>query len=158
MHRSFLAGPDMISSSVRDLLPHAPPMVLLDEVTACDQDQTSAVLKINETSPFYIKDVGVPSYVGLEYMAQTCGLFAGIDAQKKEDPIRLGYLLGTRDYHTSLDVFTLNDSLIITVKTVFQQEGMAVFDCCITRNNQEVATAQLTLYQPNETLVETPPT
>ena len=134
--------------SVNDLLPHAPPMVLLDEVLSWEQGQVSTALTIRPESPFFSPDSYVPSYVGLEYMAQTCGIYAGIEAKNQKQPVRLGFLLGTRNFNATTDRFLLGDRLVIEATEVFRQDGMGVFDCRIKIGNEEVASAQLNLYQP----------
>jgi predicted hotdog family 3-hydroxylacyl-ACP dehydratase len=136
------------SYPVANLLPHAPPMVLLDEVLGWDMGRVLAALTIRPDSPFFISEDGVPSYVGLEYMAQTCGLYAGIEALNHDQPVRLGFLLGTRNYTASANWFRLGQRLVIEATEVYRQETMGVFGCRITHDNVELASAQLNLYQP----------
>ena len=153
MPLSFLGGPYLVRScshSVVDLLPHAPPMVLLDEVLGWDQGRAVTALTIHPESPFFIKDNGIPAYVGLEYMAQTCGVYAGIEALNLGQPVRLGFLLGTRNFHTSQNWFYPGDRLVVDVTEVFRQETMGAFDCRIIHGDVEIASAQLNLYQPIE--------
>jgi len=136
--------------SVADLLPHAPPMVLLEEVVGWDQGKVITALTIHVESLFFVKDEGVPTYVGIEYMAQTCGAYAGIEAHNHGQRPRLGFLLGTRDYHAAQDWFRPGDRLVIEATEIYRQEGMGVFDCRISHNNEEIVSAQLNLYQPEE--------
>jgi predicted hotdog family 3-hydroxylacyl-ACP dehydratase len=138
------------SYAVADLLPHTPPMVLLDEVLGWEQGQISTTLTIRPGIPFFMDDTGVPSYVGLEYMAQACGAYAGLEGLSFGRPVRLGFLLGTRSYHASVDWFVPGERLIININEIFRQELMGVFDCRITCNDIEVASAQLNLYQPED--------
>jgi len=138
------------SYTVADLLPHAPPMVLLDKVLGWDQGQISTTLSIRPGIPFFVNETGVPSYVGLEYMAQACGAYAGLEGLSFGRPVRLGFLLGTRNYHASVDWFRPGERLIVTIHEVFRQELMGAFDCRITCNELEVASAQLNLYQPED--------
>jgi predicted hotdog family 3-hydroxylacyl-ACP dehydratase len=157
MPLSFLEGYESmrcVSQSVNELLPHAPPMVLLDDVLGWDQGKVAAALTIHSQSQFLSENQGVPSYVGLEYMAQTCGIYAGLEAQAHGQPVRLGFLLGTRNYHASKDWFRLGDRLVIEATEMFRQDGMGVFDCRITCGDEEVASAQLNLYQPENNQVE----
>ena len=133
---------------VDDLLPHAPPMVLLDSVLSCDQGRVVTSVTISPARPFYSSDEGVPSYVGLEYMAQTCGVYAGIEAIKHNQRVRLGFLLGTRNYNATTGWFRNGDQLTIEAKELLRQDGMGVFDCQILRGDEVIASAQLNLYQP----------
>lgn len=140
------------SYTIRELLPHAPPMVLLDEVLEWDQGRVTAALTIRPGIPFFTEDgeSGVPSYVGLEYMAQTCGAYAGLEALTHGQPVRLGFLLGTRNYHAAVGRFRAGETLRITAQEMLRQEFMGVFDCRIICNDAEIASAQLNLYQPED--------
>jgi len=143
----------MTASSYRpaDLLPHAPPMVLLDRLLDWSDDSVSAALTIGPETPFLDPGRGVPAHVGLEWMAQTCGLFAGLGAKAKNEPVRLGFLLGTRRYKALRPVFTEGETLTVCARLVLREGGMAVFACGILdAEGSEVATAQLTLYQPED--------
>ena len=70
---------------VREFLPQSGAMVLLDEIGFHDDKRFVAVTTIRESSMFYrpASDplmgglAGVPSWVGLEYMAQAVAAWAG---------------------------------------------------------------------------------
>jgi predicted hotdog family 3-hydroxylacyl-ACP dehydratase len=136
-----------VSHSVADLLPHGPSMVLLDEVIDWQEGRASVILAIRPGIPFFVDPKGVPAHVGLEYMAQACGVYAGLVGLNAGEPIRLGFLLGTRNYRASVDWFGTGVQLVISVSETFRQESMGVFDCVITCNDVEVASAQLNLYR-----------
>jgi predicted hotdog family 3-hydroxylacyl-ACP dehydratase len=138
------------STPVSDLLPHAPPMVLLDSVQEWDDDCAVASVTIRPGIPFHHDGRGVPAHVGIEYMAQACGAFAGLEALAAGEPVRIGYLLGTRGYRASLDWFVDGTRLTVSAVQVFRDGPMGVFDCAIAADGHELATAQLNVYQPDE--------
>src|SRR5215471_7164387 len=82
---------------IRSLLPHAGPMVLLDRVISVDEDSLLAEVCIRSDSLF-CNGGGVGAWVGVEYMAQAIGAWAGYTAQLRGEPVKLGFLLGTRSY------------------------------------------------------------
>jgi predicted hotdog family 3-hydroxylacyl-ACP dehydratase len=132
---------------IRDLLPHSGPMVLLDHVVAADDESLCAAVRVRADSLFYV-DGGVDGWVGLEYMAQAIGAFAGFQARLRGEPVRIGYLLGTRHYECKRPRFDLGCNLRIYVKRVLQSEdGLAVFDCRIDDESGLVARANLTVFQ-----------
>lgn len=133
-----------------DLLPHAPPMVLLDEVIDWSADSVTTGLTIRPDTPFFVTGQGIACHVGIEYMAQTCGAFAGLEARLAGRPVRLGFLLGTRHYHASAAWLAEGWRITVTATAVFREGPMGVFDCRIRHGDQEVAVARLTLYQPDE--------
>lgn len=137
---------------VADLLPHESPMVLLDYVQASGADYVMTAVQIESGKPFFVDGHGVPTYVGLEYMAQSCGVFAGIQSQIHNRPIALGFLLGTRNYHVAQAWFVPGCTIMISVKETFRQDQMGVFDCHIECDDVTLGTAQLSLYQSNEVI------
>ena len=133
-----------------ELLPHGPEIMLLTRVSADEEERTAAVVEIGPGSPFLVPGKGVPAHVGLEYMAQTCGVFAGLAARRHGEPVRVAYLLGTRRYHASRSWFLPGESLDVAVRLILREDPMAVFDCAISIAGDAVATAQVTVYQPAE--------
>lgn len=134
---------------VADLLPHQPPMLLLERVLSYDDTTVVATVNMGDTNPFMTPE-GLPAHVGVELMAQTCGTWVGAHALESREPVRLGYLLGTRRYLATTDWFGRDQPLEVSASVVFRDQGMGVFDCSIAANGQTLATAQLTLFQPEE--------
>jgi predicted hotdog family 3-hydroxylacyl-ACP dehydratase len=137
------------------LLPHGPPMILLDEVLSSDETSLSAALTIRENSLF-LEARGVPAHIGIEYMAQACGAYAGLKALERGEPVRIGLLLGTRGYEARVRWFHVADYLVVSVSETYRDGHMGAFDCRIDRQRELVATAQLNVYQPDdpETLLQ----
>jgi len=134
---------------VSRLLPQASPMVLIDEVLGWDPDQIVAALTVRRDSPF-VEDRGAPAHVALEWMAQSCGALVGIRALDEQQPVRIGFILGTRDFVASIPWFTIGDRLVVTARCTFNDGEMAQFDCRVERDSESCAGARLTLFQPRD--------
>lgn len=133
---------------IRTLVPHAGPMVLLDRVISADEESLCAQVRIRHDSLF-CRAGAVGAWVGLEYMAQAIGAYAGFTACLRGEPIKLGYLLGTRCYECTRPVFTVGTVLRIHVKRVLQSEnGLGSFECRIDDEHGQVASANLAVFQP----------
>ncbi len=135
--------------SIAALLPHSPPMILLDEVVGYDDTSLLASVTITESSLFLAPE-GVPGHVGIEYMAQACGAFAGAQALDSREPVKIGFLLGTRLCRVLVPWFRIGDRLLVLASIVFRDEQMAAFDCRIEIDGQLAADAQLKVYQPDD--------
>ena len=138
---------------IETLLPHRPPMILLDAVVACDEARLSAVVTIRPTSLF-IEAYRVPGHVGIEYMAQACGAFAGAEALRRGEAVRIGFLLGTRRYIMHAPWFQLGECLTVSVSLGYRDESMATFDGRIDVTGTLAAEARLTVYQPQVAVEE----
>jgi predicted hotdog family 3-hydroxylacyl-ACP dehydratase len=135
--------------SVEELVPHSGKMSLLTEITGYGDDWLSAQVEITEHSMFADKR-GVPSWVGLEYLAQAIGAYAGLKERRKGERPKLGFLLGTRKYSCDSDYFVPGDVLTLKVVCNLQGEnGLSAFDCVLQGNGCQ-ANASLNVFQPDD--------
>lgn len=140
----------MISEyQVADLVPHSGRMSLLTSITGHGEDWLSAQVVITQDSMF-ADSKGVPAWVGLEYLAQAIGAFAGLQERLNGESPKLGFLLGTRKYICSTDYFLLGDQLELKVIRNMQAEnGLSAFECHLQANSY-TATASLNVFQPED--------
>ncbi len=122
----------MTLPSLAEVLPHKPPMVLLDEIIAFDDDSATCAVTIRSTSTFAGPD-GVPSWVALEYCAQCIAVFAGLRARARGGVPRMGLLVAARDMTLETDRFALGDRLIVRARLEFGEERVGRFICEVTR-------------------------
>jgi len=138
----------MTMPDIRSLVPHGGPMVLLDRVISVDEDSLLAEVRIRSDSLFCNVD-GVGAWVGIEYMAQAIGAWAGYTAQLRGEAVKLGFLLGTRRYECSRPIFVLGSVLRVHIQRVFQDEnGLGSFECYIDDEEGRIATASVSVFQP----------
>lgn len=133
------------------LLSHRPPMILLDEALDYNEESAWARLQIKPTSLYYDSSLGgVPAWVGIEYMAQTMGIWSGSQQLKHKRPIEIGFLLGARHYQCNQPVFPSGAQLIIESKVLFHSEdGLAAFECCIRGAEINIeASARINAFMP----------
>jgi predicted hotdog family 3-hydroxylacyl-ACP dehydratase len=132
---------------VADLIPHSGEMVLLDSIVDYDDQSLTAELAVRGDALLGGDDQTVPAWVGIEYMAQTVAAYVGVKAKLANEPIRMGFLLGTRRYNSNVAAFKVGARLTIHVEKIIQDDGLGVFDCRIQGEGVEV-TANLNVYQP----------
>jgi 3-oxoacyl-[acyl-carrier-protein] synthase-1 len=143
---------DVTNIPVRELLPHDPPMVLLDRVIACAESSLVAEVVIKPESMF-CNESGVPAWVGIEYMAQSVAAHAGAMARQRGGTPVIGYLLGTRSYKSAVSEFPIGASLKIVVEPLFVEMGLGAFACRIDMG-ETVAEATINVYQPDDDSLE----
>ena len=120
-----------VPPNIQSLLPHSGVMVLLDRFIFADEERLCAEVAIRPDSLFMGAD-GVGSWVGVEYMAQAIAAFAGYRARIDDNPVKVGFLLGTRRYEASCGFFPLGAVLHILVKRLMQADnGLGSFECAI---------------------------
>lgn len=138
----------MDAPDIRTLVPHAGRMVLLDRVIAVDEDSLCAEVTIREDSLFCGPDA-VGAWVGIEYMAQAIAAHAGHAARLKGEPVKIGFLLGTRRYECARPSFPLGSVLRVKVRSLLiADNGLGSFECCIEDAQGEAATATVSVFSP----------
>ncbi len=144
-----LTNPELEEARVciKDLLPHNPPMILLDRVVAFRDDFIHAAVTIQEGSAFFV-DGEVPSYVALEYMAQAIGVWRGILALHKNQSPQIGFLLGTRSLKLEVPAFQEGAELDVYGQSKYTDGEVAAFDCWVEIQGTRVVHASLNVYQP----------
>lgn len=133
---------------IEALLPHAHPMILIDQVTGWMEGAIETVLTIRSGSPFFELGKGVAAHIAIEWMAQTCGAYVGLEALIQAKPVRIGFLLGTRNFNAERGWFLENDVVSVRADLVFRDGETGVFDCTVRCRDALAANAQLTLHQP----------
>lgn len=133
-------------TNLAEVLPHTGSMLLLDEVVNFDERELTAALTVKESSTFF-QDGGVPSWVGIEYMAQAVAAWSGIlDAEKDKGP-KVGFLLAVREYDSEVPLFALNARLEVRVRAVDKHGPMGVFEGEIAVGGRTVARGSLSVYE-----------
>jgi predicted hotdog family 3-hydroxylacyl-ACP dehydratase len=135
---------------IKTLVPHSGTMSLLDALLAADAEALSARVEVKPQTLFS-SGGEVGAWVGVEYMAQAVAAHAGYKARLRGEPVRVGFLLGTRRFACAVPAFAVGSVLDIHVRCALQGEtGLGAFDCSITDANDgaELANATITVFQP----------
>ncbi|MBF0098047.1 MAG: hypothetical protein HQM04_03395 [Magnetococcales bacterium] len=128
-------------------LPHAPPMVLIDQVLFVDAQRLIASTRIQPPFPFYNPE-GVGIHIGMEIMAQACGVYAGWHDRVANKPIRPGLLLAVRRFMATTDRLLPGSLAVTAVESLLSGEELGVFLCTISVEDHPLAHAQLSLMRP----------
>ena len=122
-------------------------MLLLDEMTDAGDTYAEALVRITPNSAFFEPGRGVPSWIGIEYMAQTIAIVAGSQSRADGGGAAMGYLLGTRRYRCTPAWFT--DGQILRLRCDEQladNNGLGVYSCSIS-DGEMFANTRLTVYR-----------
>ena len=134
---------------IENYVPHRGAMLLLDRLLAAENDGAVAEVTVPRDGLF-LHDAGMPSWVGIEYMAQTVAAWAGWCALQKGRAVQIGFLLGSRRYETTQPFFAPGTLLVISVRCeLLGDNGMSMFDCRIEADGgKELATARISVFEP----------
>ena len=130
--------------SIRELIPHDGPMVLLDEMLHCEPGRARCRMTIASGMRF-VSDGAVDTIVTLEYMGQAVAASCGYAAFRGGNDIRVGMIIGCRRMDIEVPKLQVGDELLVEVREVRAQEEISVYECEVWRGSESVASAQLTL-------------
>ena len=134
---------------ILDVVPHQTPMSLLDTVESYSDKTLVSSETIKEDSLFY-EELGVPTWVGLEYMGQSIAAFGGVEARNEGRPVKIGFLVSSRRYESPQSHFKLGSKLIVFVEKVINNPyGLSVFNCSITWSDF-IIQANLNVFLPDK--------
>ena len=131
--------------AVDTLLPHAPPMQLLDAVLLSSVDWLVAGSSVELCRPL-LGESPLPSLLGLELLAQAAALYAGLAsapaaAGNRPEP---GMLLGARRFEVATPAAAAEQLLVaVTRRSPLGRGGMAKFSGAVYALTAEQGTAVL---------------
>lgn len=143
---------------VENYVPHRGAMLLLDRLVSANEDTAVAEVTVPRDGLF-LHDAGMPSWVGIEYMAQTVAAWAGWRARQKGQAVQIGFLLGSRKYEAVQAFFDPGMLLTVSVRCeLLGDNGLGMFDCRINDDGEkELATARISVFEPGEGNAYIPP-
>ncbi len=131
---------------IEAVLPHRPPMILLDRVEDDGEGYLRCSVTLREDSPF-VENGAVSSVVVVEYMAQCVAAYSGLKAVRRGDPARIGYLLGTRSVELAAATCEVGEELIVRAEHVWGDDALGQFDCTVHSAGRLVAAGVLNVFE-----------
>ena len=122
---------------IEALVPHRPPMLLVDRVVECRGDVTASEATLR-ADHLFARDGLVPAEVGVEMIAQTVAAFVGIDALSAGEKPKVGFLTSCRDLVLHVPWFRIGDVLRIEVRRVWGDVSAAQFAGAVLRDGDIV--------------------
>lgn len=136
--------------AITEVLPHEGRMLLLDELLDYGPQHVVCGVTIREDSMFS-DGGGVPSWVGLEYMAQTACAFSGVEEALRGVKPSVALLLGSRRYRTATSAFPIGTRLRVLAELVLRDENdLVAFDCAIFDGERELARGDVKAIRPRD--------
>lgn len=136
----------LVGLPITEFVLHRKPLLLLDHLIHLGSDSAVCEWRVQSDDKFLIPGFGVPSYIGIEYMAQCIAVHAGAFERILGFPPPLGMLLGTRHFKSTLQYFVPGSSYRVTCKEIVSSfDGMGSFDCRILLSDRVIAEARLSV-------------
>ena len=146
----LLIGMDPINIPAQELLPHRKRMLLVERAVGFSPEviRTESVIRPDN---LFLIDSMLPAWCLLEYMAQTMAMWVHLNARKNNQKPPVGFLLGTRRLNLNVDAIGVGSRLVCEAQPLLiSEEGLAQFQCRALLNDQEVATARINAFEPQD--------
>lgn len=128
------------------LLPHRPPMLLIDKLLQREIDRAEASAKLQQNTIFLSKDRCVLPEYFIEIVAQTMAAANGYDALIDNLPVSDGYLVGIETFSMHDAPLAGDEFRIVTIKDMeFGQ--MQVIDGVVSTDKTRIASVRLKLWK-----------
>lgn len=143
---------DCTTIPVAELVPHSPPMVLLDRILHYDGTSLSAEIDISAASRFHDPGVdGVPAWIGIEYMAQAISALSGLRSRERNVPVKLGLLLGSRKVLLHEKVLQSGERYTVTVRQlIWDPSGLANFEGQVFHADRLCVEARINVFESDD--------
>ena len=137
---------------IESVVPQRPLMMLIDEIVARQVDRIVACVTIRPTTLFFQSGRGLPAHVALEWMAQSCAAFAGSEALDGGGAVKIGFLLGTRDFRADRSWFLEGERLYVRARLEYHDDELANFACEVADapEGPAVVRASLNVFHPHD--------
>lgn len=137
---------------IERVVPHRGTMRLVDRLVAWGEDSVAVEVRVPDEGPFCHVE-GVPAWVGVEYMAQAIAAWAGCHARASGREPSIGFLLGTRRYESLASWFRAGALLRVeATRELLGDNGLGMFSCRILGDGEELATANVSVFEPPDAM------
>lgn len=139
-----------------DLLPHRPPMLLLDALTAAADTSVACAVTVKDGAPF-VEGGRASSLLAVEYFAQAVAALFAFKALGSPDPFKGGVLLGVRDLELDVPHLAVGDALAVTCREQWASGPVAHYQCALHRGAERLAAGAITVLQGDPSALELSP-
>lgn len=130
--------------AMSELVPHAPPMLAVEELTSWEPGVVRARMQVRDDNPL-VRDGALDAVVTLEYMAQTVAACLGYEAYREGEGVRVGMVIACRKMRVLQPRLAVGQELRIAAKRVRGADYVSHFDAEVHAGEELVADATLTI-------------
>jgi predicted hotdog family 3-hydroxylacyl-ACP dehydratase len=134
---------------IEELIPHRGTMLLLDRVIEFSDGRVLADYSPRPDAWYADACGNMPAWIGIELMAQAVAAHVALLRRRDGMAPKMGALLGTRAYRSSVNCFAAGGALRIRADLVLSDpSGLGAYACGIEAGGKPLATAVLKVYEP----------
>jgi predicted hotdog family 3-hydroxylacyl-ACP dehydratase len=134
-----------------ELMPHDPPLVLIDRVLDWDGVVGRCEVQVRDDFPL-VENGEIPGHFCIELMAQGIACFAGLQARLRgeNDRVPVGLVLGGREINFYRAAIPVGAYLMIEIKHVFGDEKLGNFHTKVMMDGDVIADGTINVYSSHD--------
>ena len=133
-----------VFAPVADYVPHRPPILMIDEIVEVTPDGSVCRATLRPDCPFAIDGQVHPAAL-IEVAAQAFAVGVGVNAKRRGDAVRRGFVIGGRECTFEVDALAVGDVLEFRSTRLFGETLLGAFSCDVYRDGARCATIQLSV-------------
>jgi len=134
-------------TTIEHYIPQRGPSRLIERLLEADDEHALVEADVPMHGRF-VRDGAMPTWAGIELMAQGIAAWAGARARRRGEPVPLGMLLGTRKLEIRRATMPAGATLRIHARCeLMAANGLGMFECRITLGEDEVASAFVSVFE-----------
>ncbi|MFM0690498.1 hotdog family protein [Paraburkholderia strydomiana] len=142
---------ELLQQPIEAIIPHRGTMLLIDAVTAFDEQTLSARATVHADAWYADAHGAMPAWIGIELMAQSIAAHVALLAMRGGGRARPGVLLGSRSYKALQPSFAGGAQLLIHATELLRSdEGHGAYECTIHHDDVCCAEAVIKVFQPSD--------
>ncbi len=130
------------------LVAHRPPMLLVNQLIACDGDTSEAVARFPADSPLATESGEIEPVFLIELMAQTCAVAEGYRGLQQDRPPHVGYLVGVTKTELTGSL-RVGETCHIRATVIGVLGAFAVTEATVVRDGQVIAKGTIKTWERN---------
>lgn len=142
-HHNLLKVPIKDGATIKKLLPHREPMLMVDSLLYFDGIKAVAGLTISETNLF-VENEKLTETGLIEHMAQTAALMTGYKYNNLNLPVREGFIAAIKNLKIE-NLPDLKDTISTEATMTFEMANMTIVTLTSKQNSNLLANAEMTL-------------
>ena len=135
----------VVYPSIEDLVPHGPPIRMLDALEAWEPGFARCSMLLRESTPF-VKEGRLSTVLTIEHMAQAVAACLGYEAYQQGSGIRIGMIIASRNFEMDRGELAVGDLLNIEVRRQRGNEDLSHFLGEVHVDGERIAAAHMTVY------------
>lgn len=133
---------------VASLVPHGPGALFVDEILSTGEHEIRCRVVPGRHDAPLVVDGRVPSFVAIEYMAQTVGVYVGLHTKNPSWRRLPGHIIGLREFTVQVDAFEVGAPLVVHARWDWGEDEVGRFATTLEDvHGTLLASAGLTVYR-----------